>query len=349
MPTTSYDKILQEISEIYESSQQEGSKNWNKSLLHSHWKIGERIVIVEQNQDLRAEYGAKVLSRLAEDLQRKLGKGFSTRNLRYMRQFYSQYKKKHFNPGVSWSHYRELVSISDEKERIRLENLVVSQNLSVRDLQILRKELMKEDRNIAEESGDTKKKKNSKNFQLRKPVLVLYTYRVGYRFSMNLAHSVPNLDLGFRIKYKLGDTGEFKGKDILSVSKNNSSFAFEKISAKKELYTYKAYLERVIDGDTLLVTIDLGFSIFKEQRLRLRGIDAPELGEPGGSASKRFVESELKNAQFLIIKTYGTDLYDRYLVDIFYLPGEEDSNRVIHEGKFLNNELLNEGFATPFR
>jgi transposase-like protein len=39
--------------------------NWNKSLLHSHWKIGERIVIVEQNQDLRAEYGAKVLSRLA--------------------------------------------------------------------------------------------------------------------------------------------------------------------------------------------------------------------------------------------------------------------------------------------
>jgi hypothetical protein len=62
MPTTSYDKILQEISDIYESSQQEGSENWNKSLLHSHWKIGERIVIVEQNQDLRAEYGAKVFS-----------------------------------------------------------------------------------------------------------------------------------------------------------------------------------------------------------------------------------------------------------------------------------------------
>jgi endonuclease YncB( thermonuclease family) len=186
-------------------------------------------------------------------------------------------------------------------------------------------------------------------FQLRKPVLVLYTYRVGYRFSVNLAHNVLNLDLGFRIKYELGDISAFREKDILSVRNNNGSFSFEKISAKKELYTYKAYLERVIDGDTLLVTIDLGFSLIKEQRLRLRGIDAPELGEPGGSASKRFVESELKNTQFIIIKTYGTDLYDRFLVDIFYLPGEEDSNRVIHEGKFLNNELLNEGLAIPFR
>ncbi|MCC5814369.1 MAG: hypothetical protein JJT78_06400 [Leptospira sp.] len=80
---------------------------------------------------------------------------------------------------------------------------------------------------------------------------------------------MPNLDLGFRIKYELGDLSAFRENDILSVSIKMDSFAFEKISAKKELYTYKAYLERVIDGDTLLVTIDLGFSIFQGKRIAI--------------------------------------------------------------------------------
>ncbi len=71
---------------------------------------------------------------------------------------------------------------------------------------------------------------------------------------------------------------------------------------------------RVIDGDTLQVRIDLGFSIVIEQRLRLRGLDAPELGTGQGLATKRFVESRLKDCKFLIIKTHGSDKYDRYLV-----------------------------------
>ncbi|EMO71057.1 hypothetical protein LEP1GSC120_2745 [Leptospira santarosai str. 200702252] len=38
----------------------------------------------------------------------------------------------------------------------------------------------------------------------------------------------------------------------------------------------------MIGGDTLLITIDLGFHIFIQQRLRLRGLDAPELGSKKG-------------------------------------------------------------------
>ncbi len=111
------------------------------------------------------------------------------------------------------------------------------------------------------------------------------------------------------------------------------------------MYTYKAYLERVIDGDTLLVNIDLGFSVFIEQRLRLRGLDAPELGTSQGNASKKFVESRLKDCNFLIIKTHGSDKYDRYLVDVFYLKGEDNEDKVLKDGTFLNNELLEEGLA----
>ena len=68
----------------------------------------------------------------------------------------------------------------------------------------------------------------------------------------------------------------------------------------------------------------MGFSIVIEQRLRLRGLDAPELGTGQGKSplpplqkgvdAKRFVESRLKDCKFLIIKTHGSDKYDRYLV-----------------------------------
>ena len=102
-----------------------------------------------------------------------------------------------------------------------------------------------------------------------------------------------------------------------------------------------------MDGDTLVVTIDLGFKIFLEQRLRFRGLDAPELGTKKGMASKRFVESRLKDCKFLIIKTHGSDKYDRYLVDVFYLKNEADEEKVLSEGIFFNNELLDDGFGEP--
>ena len=95
------------------------------------------------------------------------------------------------------------------------------------------------------------------------------------------------------------------------------------------------------------VRIDLGFSIVIEQRLRLRGLDAPELGTSHGVASKKFVESRLKDCDFLIIKTHGSDKYDRYLVDVFYLKSEDNEDKVLKEGIFLNNELLDEKMALP--
>lgn len=80
----------------------------------------------------------------------------------------------------------------------------------------------------------------------------------------------------------------------------------------------------------------------------MRGLDAPELGTKKGIASKNFVESELENCPFLLIKTYGNDKYDRYLVDVIYLKNEKDVSAVIKDGLFLNNELLKKGFANYF-
>ena len=117
------------------------------------------------------------------------------------------------------------------------------------------------------------------------------------------------------------------------------------MSSVRELYTYKAYLERVVDGDTLLVHIDLGFGIFIQQKLRLRGLDTSEIDSNDGQKAKKFVESELKDTNFLILKTHGSDIYDRYLVDVFYLKDEWKAERVIEHGNFLNNRLVQEGLA----
>src|SRR3990167_7609795 len=50
--------------------------------------------------------------------------------------------------------------------------------------------------------------------------------------------------------------------------------------------TYKAFIERVVDGDTLIVKIDLGFETRIREYLRLRGIDAPETDTAEGKRSE---------------------------------------------------------------
>lgn len=181
---------------------------------------------------------------------------------------------------------------------------------------------------------------------LKRPFLGLYTYRVLQNFSQDFAHSMQNLDLRFNVKMEtLDDTVKHKVGAIVRVLRKGKTYSFESGANLKELYTYKAYLEKVVDGDTLVVNIDLGFRMFIKQRLRLRGLDAPELGTKQGATAKKFVESRLKDLKFLIIKTHGSDKYDRDLVDVFYLKGEADEEAVMKGGIFLNNEMIDEGLA----
>ena len=350
MPST-YESLIEEISQIYETALADGDADWNQSVLVSNWKIGERIVEVEQNKVFRAKYGEKIIQTLAQDLNRKLGSGFSARNLRYMRKFYQEYKIQKINSQINWTNYRLLLSVENSKNRKDLEEQIVEQSLTSQELLAMIASI-KESKNSEKpggknEFGDDDKGDFSQKL-LKRPKLGLFTYRVGRNFSINLARVVPNLDLGFRVKYELGDNSGldgFKSGDLVSVRKSRNSFQFEKIASVRELFTYKAYLDRVVDGDTLLVQIDLGFGIFMEQRLRLRGLDAPEVESKDGQKARKFVGRELDGCKFLILKTHGSDIYDRYLVDVFYLKDEWKTEKVIEEGNFLNNRLLQEGLA----
>jgi len=57
----------------------------------AYWLIGHRIVEFERSGEERAEYGAALIERLAEDSTRRFGRGFSRQNLQHMRLFYLAY------------------------------------------------------------------------------------------------------------------------------------------------------------------------------------------------------------------------------------------------------------------
>ncbi len=110
------------------------------------------------------------------------------------------------------------------------------------------------------------------------------------------------------------------------------------------MYEYKAKLDRVIDGDTIDVVVDLGFYTKVKERLRLAGIDTPEVygakknskEYQKGVEAKEYVEKRLQeNNNEMIIKTDKVGKYRRWIALIFL----EDSK------KTLKQELVEKGFA----
>lgn len=113
------------------------------------------------------------------------------------------------------------------------------------------------------------------------------------------------------------------------------------------LYTYKAKLKKVVDGDTIDVYIDLGFDIHYFSRVRLAGINTPESRTKNleekklGLAAKEFVDQWLQNnGPEFIIKTGKEEKgkYGRVLGTIYTMS----------EDKCLNTDLIDEGLAREY-
>lgn len=110
-------------------------------------------------------------------------------------------------------------------------------------------------------------------------------------------------------------------------------------------YTYRAVLDRVIDGDTIDVWINLGFRSLVFKRLRLIDIDTDELRDPlterkeRAQSAKARVEEILGNADRIYVQTVldATGKFGRVLAWVWY---EVDGKEPV----CLNYQLLNEGY-----
>ena len=107
----------------------------NSAMVQAYWEIGEQIYIA-CGENERAEYGKGLLRYLSEKLTAEFGTGFTERNLRNMRQFYQAYPIRHtVCTELSWSHYRILMRISDDKRREWYTEECAKSGWSVRQLE----------------------------------------------------------------------------------------------------------------------------------------------------------------------------------------------------------------------
>ena len=134
-PAASLSPVVQEIKSVLDCARQNVAVQVNNELLMSYWKIGEIIIRYEQDNGIRAAYGEQTLKQMSKALTQALGKGFSRSNLQNMRQLYLTYEKCQTLSGkLSWSHYCELLSISDPDKRSFYEKEAINANWSVREL-----------------------------------------------------------------------------------------------------------------------------------------------------------------------------------------------------------------------
>lgn len=140
LKTTQYALLIKELFLLVEQGRRVAVRQINATLIMTYWLIGQRIVDFEQKGKARAEYGEVLLERLAIDLIKRFGKGFSRENLRLMRQFYLLHPKHHISQTASgkfplmWSHYCLLMRIDDNHKRDFYGAECLRGNWSVRQL-----------------------------------------------------------------------------------------------------------------------------------------------------------------------------------------------------------------------
>ena len=122
--------------------------------------------------------------------------------------------------------------------------------------------------------------------------------------------------------------------------------------SRKSCYNFRVTkINRVIDGDTIDVTLDLGFSLTKKERVRIAGVDTPEkrtrnleekeLGIDATNWLKDKIKNTLTGDNELTIRTElvgGVGKYGRLLGWLYV--GDDDYS--------LNEQMITEGYAWPY-
>ncbi len=259
-----YSKLATDIKNLIEIGINKTSDEATNQLTTTYWQIGKRIGAEEVTN--QSGYLNSVLKSLSAELELErtiLSRCFN---------FFKTYPKPPDNKVLSWSHYRELMTIKDAKTRQELEAKAQTEQWS-------REKLVAAIRKLQRGS--------EQNSKLKRPT--------------------------------------------------------------DPTYLYRAKILEVIDGDTLILDIDLGFQVHKEQRVRLAQIDAPELTTKKGKASLEFLRSKAANIDYLMIQTRKIDIYGRYVGHIFYDPSPEQNkfslDEIFKKGIYLNEEIVDKGFA----
>ncbi len=330
-----YTKLLAEIQKTIKKTE----TDVNREKVVMAWQIG-KIIDQHLGENNQAKYGEKLFKQLEKDT------AIAQSILYQMCNFYQAYPILP-KSNLSWSHYRSLASIEDVAERKYLEDFSVEKDLGADALQ----------KEVAQMKKAKKKTVLKKSLYCQRGRL--FTYEISKQILKQVqddgkikrhpelvsgSKSPVFVDCGFNIFTEIKTSLAAEG--IVESKKLATAYSLKKSELdRKELHTYKAYIERVIDGDSLHVVLDLGFKIQHREILRLAKIGAAELDTSEGKKSFSALQKILKNVPFVIIKTNKTDIYGRYVADVFFSETETDPQKVADEGVYLNQLLLDRGLV----
>ena len=135
-PIASIEKLYSDIKHIIEEGKNNAYRAVNFVMVQTYWYIGKLIVETEQSGKQKAEYGEELIKQLSKRLTVEYGKGFTETNLKYMRQFYTVFKKSHaLRDQLSWTHYRLLLKVEREDARKFYMQEAIECNWSTRTLE----------------------------------------------------------------------------------------------------------------------------------------------------------------------------------------------------------------------
>ena len=136
--------LYDNIKNLVEQSRKRVYKTINVEMINLYWNIG-KMIVEKQEGTARAKYGDYLIENISKRLTDYFGKGFSVQNLRRMRQLYKSFPiRSSMLSELSWSHYLELIKITEEDKRNFYMHECINSNWDVRELQRQRTTLLYE-------------------------------------------------------------------------------------------------------------------------------------------------------------------------------------------------------------
>jgi len=294
-----YAQLLTAVRQSFAAGRGRALEAVDREKVRTAWEVGQLILKHVLANQKRADYGAYVIKKLSKDL------GISETELGYMVEFARAYPIARPAGQLPWSHYQALLSINDPEKRDTLAKEAKKGNWP-------RTRLRAEVRKV-------------KGKQFVPPGCLTPLKGVPGIYAVTTWQGKPAYDLGFSIYKIIAGNPETTPPDPACLADS---------VRRAHLFTYHGTVLEVVDGDTLWVAVDLGFDTGITQKLRLRGIDAPEVDSTTGQEAKKFLEARFRKSNAILLTTSKSDKYDRYLADIY------------QGNTYLNQLLLNEGLAS---
>ena len=337
--TTTYTKLRRAVRKEMEAGRLTLERAYRRQVLVTHWNIGKLIHGVMPD-DKPSEANAAVMKRLSKDFERPESFFYA------LAKFYRYYPRIP-DTDLSWTHYLLLLGVDDPKERLAFEQKVIDQGINVKTLAAM----------LAQPAQHRVLRSGFGQLKFERGRLYHYKAVRNARFPVGKGRVLVDIGFGIEKEVPLAKGSKIHTGHIVRAVKEDGEYSV-RISEpeKSRLYTYTAFCERVIDGDTILARIDLGFRTWITQRLRLRGIDCPERSNALGEKARLFTRDRLtRYSKTFVVKTYKDDKYGRFLADVFYHKAKgakgkaESVEDIVESGIFLNQLLLDKGLAVLWK